>query len=531
MNVPFITDKAHSSQSLTQLLDRIPEFPSDHSDSADFVLLVTPSYASTLHRQKDAIEKALTRIYPLKDLDQPKGALRLAAAVVDRLPSPSESHAVTADIGSEGIALMLNHGDNSEHVPVFSTEPRAKTLADNFCRCLSFDFPDASSLKGVQLPLANTIFQNGLPQTLIWRKWLVQPGGKVVQEREEKLCDSYRVHLPLMQSAQSPEDFSLSLPLVPLTPGRAVVACMGNIIRRLSSSPGIVPNDSEKEAILASQELELAVTAYHKSRNLSPRPVSVWALVIPADSFSGGQSMAADALRLTDLPKTWTKDLSDAVTSINPSLLDLIRHGARLHKVLSGGGGWGKKAGLLSLDPDTGYAKHETPMTFDMLMASKSSDPEELRSIVNKGDFIQFFISPTASNEDVPAQSLEGSLSSVHRDASTRSAEFGTIPSTIDDIPSTQTAGTQTKDTVKVYENHFGALSERGIAMFYGGDDKSPVLPSEPATKVDVPFGRFRYQAQVCDESLPKSKVGEGFAPTKPRNAHMSSRRSCRRTV
>jgi len=554
--------------SLQELLDRIPHFQAGNESGlfTDFLVLVTPSYAATLRKDKSVVERALTRIFPVKELVQnlhstlggnEREAVRLVAAVVDRLPRPSDlSASAVGDIGSEGIAIRVVANENPIWKPELAHHDLRAPLSDNKYRFLSFHLNDDATPETmrpiVQLPLANTIFQNGLSSTLIWRKYSVRQDGLGLQEIDEQLCDSHRVKLPRDSAFYETSDLALSVPLVPLTSARSVVACMGNIIRRLSAGSGLAPQDPAKEAILASHELEQSVTSYHKTRGLSPRAVSVWALVIPEKTFTGGLSMAAKVLGERDLPELWKSGSNHDTDPSQPNLLTLLQHGARLHKVLSGGGGWGKKAGLLSLDPDTGYGQHPpweeiapaqltdaenigglSPVPTD-LDRVWGFEPQELPSIVNKGDYIQFYISPSASSEEALVQS-EVSTGSPEQSSGIKTVEFGSIPSTVDDMPGSQTSISNVqkrKDVVQSYPNHFGALSETGIAMFFGlQSDKSPSSnvhnATDAATKVDVPFGRMRSRSPSSKGSLKakQAQAGFGFSPSKPLQSRWSGYR------
>jgi hypothetical protein len=524
---------------LQELLDRIPQF-SQHQHAtnfSDFLLLVTPSYANTLRTQKHVIEQALTRIFPLPTTHaHQKEAARLVAAVVDRLPRPSAlDESTVGDIGAEGIALRLIHDATTISNPHVSKDSRT-TLYQNSAPFISFQLDARSTPENmrptVQLPLANTIFQNGLPSTLIYRKYTVTKDGQSLVQMYEQLCDSHRVHLP--RDDGRTDQLALSVPLVPLTSARSVVACMGNIVRRLSANSGLTPEDSAKESILASHELEQSVTDYHKARGLSPRAVSVWALVIPEKTFTGGLAMAAKTLGERDLSALWKSASSHDPDTSRPNILTLLQHGARLHKVLSGGGGWGKKAGLLSLDPDTGYGEQPSAQTYtpgqhSTILSDQgdssfllhldrvfSGEPEDLRKIVNKGDYLQFYISPPASSEKSSSDSHLQSDLFEPSSASPRTAEFGAIPSTVDDMPSVQQGSIKNK-RIQVYPNHFGALSETGMAIFFGTSSpngKGITPAADPATKVDVPFSRIRYQTHVAPSK--QTGAGLGFSPTKP---------------
>ena len=259
--------------------------------------------------------------------------------------------------------------------------------------------------------------------------------------------------------------------------------------------------------------------------------------------------MAAKVLGERNLPELWKVGSNHDTDPSQPNLLTLLQHGARLHKVLSGGGGWGKKAGLLSLDPYTGYGQHSAweeitpaqltdtenigglpPVPTD-LQHVWSFEPQELPSIVNKGDYIQFYISPSASSEEAILQS-KASTGSSEPISDVKTVEFGGIPSTVDNMPASEVSVTTVQgktDLVQSYPNHFGALSETGLAMFFGlQSDKSSSArvhnATDAATKVDVPFGRLRSRSQKSKNSskAKQAEAGFAFSPTKPLQSSLS---------
>lgn len=132
-----------------------------------------------------------------------------------------------------------------------------------------------------------------------------------------------------------------SIPFKPLTQPRKIAASVGNILQTLESSEGNLP---------ASFELEKAVSDLIKHQPDLKKPLDIFAYITDSISLPG-------------------------------SIIDIIHTPARIHRVLSGGGGWGAKAGLLSLDPqDEGEA--ETEFHEGMLRGEGSA--------VKPGEWVQF---------------------------------------------------------------------------------------------------------------------------------------------
>jgi hypothetical protein len=243
---------------------------------------------------------------------------------------------------------------------------------------------------------------------------------------------------------------------------------MGNILRQISKSSD--PNLNE--SIPASSDLEKDLPRYIKDHNIIDQRVSVWALV-------ENQNIAPAH---TNLP---TRDY----------LVQSLRQGGKLHRVVSGGGGWGKKAGLLSLDPEIGFsgcAQRDALVGLDQLFNSGADaelglppflekalvgeDLSLLSQVATAGDFIQFFVSVDPSSTHDAASS---DASPSEGDITYR---FGMV-SNAEEVPSSGTIGGN--DNITVVPNSFGALSEKAIAytqpVAQGGET------SESSTKLDIP--------------------------------------------
>ncbi|KAF1343714.1 hypothetical protein BDV97DRAFT_403310 [Delphinella strobiligena] len=502
-------------------------------DFALLVFLVTPAYASNARHDTDLFEQTIQRIYPrAADPDRYSLNIHSLVAVVDKLPQPSASihHLAVKDAGSEGLAFMFT--DDPADAPGISVEEAediSKSIRDvasslQVRRSLTFDIltertyhgksegEDSSSGSSsrsysVQVPLANTIFHNGLPTTMIHTRHKKEQ-GEPHQIVSSRYLNNQTLRLPFFAANEQGSNLTLTAPLVPLTEARSVVACMGNIVRRLASGPHDPSKTSDDNTILASHELEESVQAYFSAREIPPQTVSVWALVIPKEAFSIYSTSMVDILHPQNLKQRWKDNALNWIESAAHTPLSLLQHHARLHKVLSGGGGWGKKAGLLSLDPDFSYLSEESGMPALPFFADNDPEVEQesaLRNIVSPGDYIQFYMAPTSSaDEQIPLYTVP------ERNLKQQSAEFGIIPSTVDSMPLATEKEINDGKGFKLYQAHFGALSEVGIALTIHKHDLNNRQHVEQLnqTKIDVPFGRFTLLSSEEGETTSSSELG-----------------------
>lgn len=147
--------------------------------------------------------------------------------------------------------------------------------------------------------------------------------------------------------------------------------------------------------------------------------------------------------------------------------------GRNRHKLIhpssvSGGGGWGKKQGLLSLDPETRFAPPEGE-DVDMLMRSLASQghADSLHGIVSPGSWIQFLVAPG----DCPEQSGP--------DSTPQPIVFGTSSHT---EPEAST-GPETSETFD-FSPGFGGLSTRGIFI------ESTQGGTQLYSRLNIPYSR-----------------------------------------
>ena len=329
----------------------------------------------------------------------------------------------------------------------------------------------------IATPVANTIFSTGQPHTLIATRWQFSPETEKPSMREMFNLANCRI-----ESAPTTSTTSLSVPLHAITQPKRVITSMGNVISQLAAE-----NDGKK-AVPASTELEKILPEYVRKRNLENQRLAVWALVTPDDTNYADIS----AIGTTD-------DVSKAIAS-----------GARLHRVMGGGGGWGKKQGLLSLDPEYDAAttnkthvglpmaeilkdglqeakEEEVSMDFPdelptFLRFSGDDSISSLSSVAKPGDHVQFFVAPLDSLERAPSHI------SLPEGASTAETRiFGVVPAS--DTPSSSPAWTDDTKVI-VVQNQFGALSNKAVT-FSAFDQASQSNGSQIAgTKIDVPGTR-----------------------------------------
>lgn len=144
---------------------------------------------------------------------------------------------------------------------------------------------------------------------------------------------------------------------------------------------------------------------------------------------------------------------------------------------VSGGGGWGNKQGLLSLDPQTTYyGKKHAPLEFSN-RTMEEQQTSALGVLAEPGAFIQFFTTKHDGDEITPSPVSESN-------ASAQSVVIGTIPNPVDgadmEVPD------DLNDTIEIQAGHFGCVSQAGLYIHKGRENSEPY-----ETKVDIPYSFF----------------------------------------
>jgi hypothetical protein len=479
---------------------------------------VTPSFAPWLLNDDTFLTKAIRRAYSKASTNLP---IQVLCAVVDKLPTGRalacgtplqdivtrrSSEPPVGESGFEGIAYATL--PRSASVP--STSPRSPDKG-----AIDFILSGHTMAKRPytdtwRLPLANTVFQTGSPTTMYCTNWTLNAKDKALVLQEKSNVTHHGVGMAASGTVSGRISSVLSIPLLPLTPPRPVEGCMGNIIRRVMNAQG--------ESVTASSELEKVVPQFFKARGEPAQATTAWALIIPKKKMG---TMHARTMRLlsrhmhlkekgTKMGEIlWERLWQTSPTHWNTLVSTALAEGARLHRVLSGGGGWGKKAGLLSLDPVP--VSEEVPIRMEDATSGFDGPGDfssALTPVVHDGDAIQFFISPAPSNQVEGDKALE-LLKALPKER-TLGWELGTIPSTVDSIPggSWQHVGADSK-YVAVFRNSFGALSEGGLTLTRGraAKRKEPML-TFATTTIDVPYSRL-WSVELTEQADKESSAND----------------------
>ncbi|OQO09961.1 hypothetical protein B0A48_04316 [Cryoendolithus antarcticus] len=498
------TIESSSPASLTAeaVLDLLPEMgvPPENPDTTPplLTILLTPGSAD-LAQDETLPHRMFAK---LTGLDRSSTSFESIVAVVDKLPLEGHEPDVV-----EGLSYILLRNtsalDVSMHRPLQSSAMKPGSL--NFVVPANREaFGHRSVPITAQLPLAQTTFTNSLVSTLLHRSYTAAPDSTLELQSTQYL-ESATIALPF-QTLNS--HFFFSAPLIPLTPLREIRHVMGNIIRQIAAHPS-VPGRTTTESIdwsllpddttmPASEELEKAVTAYFTALGLPPSAVQIWALVLPV-SFSIGRTVqrlerlsASPPLFETEtIRAAWRPDAEthEQLRQSTGALIgQVLAFDGRLVRVLSGGGGWGKKAGLLSLDPDTQYSTRELRQDSGWAFDFGNEDAEAMKlealgEIVKEGERIMFLIGP---------ENLDNSFRWAHADKreksrfeiASRGVTLGAIPSSVDAVAPAPSPNAPV--TLVHHPGRFGMLSEGGMAF-------ARTMPSGDIqrTKFDIPGGRL----------------------------------------
>ncbi|KIL84281.1 hypothetical protein FAVG1_12518 [Fusarium avenaceum] len=385
--------------------------PSRH-DAA--VILATPQYAQWL--EKDGF---MSEFVELLSGSEKAEHFHILGAVVDHIAPP-----VPSNKPIQGLSILRGKLDSILPGLWIPEVPKAREDADKVA-ALTMDLGNPR----ITIPLTNTTFQNHKTSTLIVSRYdLSQDSPKLVEQTEK---NSQQITLPLQKKLPSINDLGIWAPLVPLTRPRVVTESFGNIVRRITI---------DNESIPASNELEPAVDELHtRKSDLVQSPMGIWAIITPPTfDQPGNSSSSVDP----DSEVTFSEGLNitDLISSTSGHLAELYKQGGRLYQILSGGGGWGAKKGLLSLDPQrTHFALSEEEEMQRFIQAMDGGN------FVPVGSKIQFF----ASTETSAAKTIGDRKTAI---------VFGTA-SKVESEADTQSS----RPEATLLEDHFGALSDDGI--------------------------------------------------------------------
>ncbi|KAK5628454.1 hypothetical protein RRF57_004169 [Xylaria bambusicola] len=316
----------------------------------------------------------------------------------------------------------------------------------------------------ITVPLANTVFQNGRHTTLSASRWDINKDGSIVSmENVPKTAQD-------IVTINDPAKFtSAMIPLLPLTPPRKIIAGLGNIVRQLEVDGSTTPASKELEAILPKISEERS-----QHQPSLPSPLGVWCWVIPPH--------VAETKRFGDLQlfKAGSSQTEiDIIMNSNGLFSELLSSGCRLHKILSGGGGWGLKQGLLSLDPETSFPVPGRDDDMEMFIRSfeQRNNAEANTGLASPGWSLLFCVEPrVTSTEALSGQWL----------ASAKSWHFGVAPHLDHALSPSSQPG-----LVEIINDHFGISSAAGLYL-KTHPGKEIAYKQGFTTKIDVPGSYFR---------------------------------------
>ncbi|KAL8994834.1 MAG: hypothetical protein Q9169_005310 [Polycauliona sp. 2 TL-2023] len=277
----------------------------------------------------------------------------------------------------------------------------------------------------------------------------------------------------------------LFAPLTCISGRQRVATSMGNVIRQLHSLDFASvrrPISFRSEAEPASKQLESGVDKWVTDPGNEMRAVEVWALVRPPTNLQRFRSTGMFSR--------------------------IINAGGHFHKVLSGGGGWGNRQGLLALDPEADFdLAPELTMAQDFENGSPEvGEGNNSSQIVNPGDIVEFFVCKTFEPSSTRSRKATGSWTINCPPC----VVFGTTPSTIDAMPGSSNTpqGARSSPDCLFIPRHFGMLSEQGVSLTTRTMDGRV-----RSTKIDVPHALFSSgleQHQVHASPLLKVQSAEG---------------------
>lgn len=412
--------------------------------------------------------------------------------MVDKIATQRNANIVqNASAGVEGLSLLLVDSSDITASAAQPAQIRSGSSADSafFFSAqttssdhLAISEQNMHTSRQVGLRLANTVFINGKDRTLLGMRWTYDTtSNKYVLDNWKDLsaCDVNFVSGKVRSSVNAP--------LYPVTKRRSVVSSMGNILRQLSSTPSADPSG----AIPASSELEKELPKYVNELGIPHQRVAVWALVEPLNSL--------------------LSETQHGRSNVEQSIVN----GSRIHRVVSGGGGWGKKQGLLSLDPETSFRDESMhPLALDQVLSTQSStaksdevpDIPDLPDLLGKGleekiaslsqvtpvgDSIQFLVATEPDAFERTADQQED------LDSHAISCSFGVGASVGAELvipQSTPAQDTQisagSSEKVLVIPNHFGGVSETAVSYSQRTTSDASSEDGQCQTKLSVPGSR-----------------------------------------
>ncbi|KAE8149545.1 hypothetical protein BDV25DRAFT_130310 [Aspergillus avenaceus] len=490
------------------VLSSLPHIPPSLSGPNNVpVILLTPGFAQWADITHPFGKQWVNRFHRNTAAGDSAQPLHTIVAIVDKLPDthPESSSSTSSVVGeSEGISVLFERAENIEGTAstprrIRSSETTESTLLFSFRGNPTYGIDGSvapQSIHEVGLRLANTLFINGRENTLYGIRWSFDASSSSFVPTQSVDLSHCKI-----TSVINSKRASLQLPLHPVGQRREVISSMGNILRQLAK----YPDGRSKDPMPASSELERELPRYIEEYDVADHRVSVWALV------ESGHSLQSE----TDVSQS--------------RLPEMLEAGAKLHRVMSGGGGWGKKQGLLSLDYETSFVEPDSDdglLALDHLFSpvKKATVRTEapsfewpvgenlsaLSQVAKSGDYVQFYVS-------VEPDQITNSGSRLPLAGNTMSYHFGVVFDP--DSPLDQQMANPPQKDLRTVRNCFGALSEKAITYLQpiartGSEGTSP-----SSTKLDIPGSRIDltpfFGALGCTSAIVFTCFGAAYGTAK----------------
>ncbi|KAI0889128.1 uncharacterized protein GGS22DRAFT_67611 [Annulohypoxylon maeteangense] len=326
----------------------------------------------------------------------------------------------------------------------------------------------------ITLPLANTVFQTGRRTTLFASHWQRDRLGNLghpqtFMKPTQRICPSTDIS----------DCIRPHIPLLPLIPPRKIVAGFGNIVRQVEVNGFPTPASKELEDLVP----KIFDIRFKQDASHSPGPIGVWCWVLPPHVVEKYDLLNFNVFQV-ESPQSEVKLTFESMDMFS----ELISSGCRLHKILSGGGGWGLKQGLLSLDPETKFSLPDQDDQDDIETFIKAfediDNPNPSQGIVTPGSYLMFCIEPHWTEKELGALQHMTPLTALG------------VASSSDQEPDSANIS----NGIEIIDNHFGVVSKTGLflkttASPYEMSDsdasESTEQPQVFTTKVDSPRAFF----------------------------------------
>ncbi|KAK1754936.1 hypothetical protein QBC47DRAFT_382218 [Echria macrotheca] len=377
--------------------------------------------------------------------------ISLLGAAVDAIPIPSSyvSGGFKRYTAAEGLSVL--HGEVDDILPGIWEMDLSESPSSSSSPALEFHVPGVGGGEEqkagleVTLPLANTLFDNGREWTLLASRWVhsSSSSGMSLVEMVER-SGGAKIMLRGTETTRS----HIRVPLVPITKPRRVVAGLGNILRQVEVDGRPVPASKELEEVIPKLLAARTDTA-------AVGPIGVWAVIYPESvARDGGLPSALEVGASKDKGAEWR-----VAREVEHVMGGLLGRGCHMRRILSGGGGWGLKQGLLSLDPQTKYATADQD-DIESFIRSFHGEDGDGTAVITPGSFVQFMVEPVGV-------------------APTETQDDGKSPSV---ILGTQGLGSIfTPGGIRVHKGVFGGLSAHGMYLASEGTGKPGIT-----TKIDA---------------------------------------------